>query len=264
MISRINANAEKALREAIGSVPHVEEDQILAPLAALEERERAEALGLAIVVTCYVLVDACGGQWPAQASVKRVAGALATGTTTAKRLHLDAEEIYAYLSRVVLGPEQMEDVIADEPAFTRLPLIVAGEALAVLSPKEMGMWEYLDRIESAIEVASALDASVLPAAVMRAYLPKAQSLRRGFAPRHLRVYSPHPVGEFRRVRRVYPHHRQVRTGRPCRCRADRSPGPGSLRPLVLPRWLSLVTSWHLFRLKLREASEARWRLAPQP
>jgi hypothetical protein len=160
----------EALREAIGSVPHVEEDQILAPLAALEERERAEALGLAMVVTCYVLVDACGGRWPARASVKRVAGALATGTTTAKRLHLDAEEIYAYLSRVVLGPEQMEDVIADEPTFTRLPLIVAGEDLAVLSPKEMGMWEYLDRIESAIEVASALDASVLPAAVMRAYL----------------------------------------------------------------------------------------------
>jgi len=38
------------------------------------------------------------------------------------------------------------------------------------APKRLGMWEYLDRIESAIEVASALDASVLPAAVMRAYL----------------------------------------------------------------------------------------------
>jgi hypothetical protein len=178
VIARINVNAEKALRAAIGSVPHVEEDQIPAPLDVLDERERAEALGLAIVVTCYVLVDACGGHWPAQASVKRVAGALATGTTTAKRLHLDAEEIYAYLSRVVLGPEQMEDVIADEPAFTRLPVIVAGEALAVLSPKELGMWEYLDRIESAVEVASALDASVLPAVVMRAYLPRAESLRR--------------------------------------------------------------------------------------
>jgi len=172
VIARINAKAEKALREAIGSVPHVEEDQIPAPLAVLNERERAEALGLAIVVTCYVLIDACGSQWPVQASVKRVAGALATGTTTATRLHLDAEEIHAYLSRVVLGPERMEDVIADEPAFTRLPIIVAGEALAVLSPKEMGMWEYLDRIESAIEIAAALDASVLPAAVMRAYLPK--------------------------------------------------------------------------------------------
>jgi hypothetical protein len=37
------------------------------------------------------------------------------------------------------------------------------------------MWDYLDRIESAIETASALEASVLPAAVMRAYLPKPQA-----------------------------------------------------------------------------------------
>jgi hypothetical protein len=138
----------------------------------LDEKERAEVIGLAIVVTCYVVVDACGSQWPLQASVQRIARTLATGTTTAERLHLNADEIYAYLSRTVLGPERLEDVIPDEPAFTRLPVIVAGEALAVYSPKEMGMWDYLDRIESAMETASALDSTVLPAAVMRAYLPK--------------------------------------------------------------------------------------------
>jgi hypothetical protein len=171
----INAKVEKALREAIGSVPRVEADQIAAPIAVLDDRERAEALGLAIIITCYVAVDVCDSQWPVQTSVRRIAEDLATGTTTAERLHLDAKEIYAYLSRTVLGPERLEDVIPDEPAFTRLPIIVAGEALAVYSPKEMGMWDYLDRIESAIEIASALDASVLPAAVMRAYLPKPEA-----------------------------------------------------------------------------------------
>ena len=175
MIARINAKVEKALREAIGSVPRVKADEIAAPLAALDDRERAEALGLAIIITCYVMVDACGSQWPVEASVRRIAGALATGTTTAERLHLDPEEIYAYLSRTVLGPERLEDVIPDEPTFTRLPVIVAGEALAVYSPEEMGMWDYLDRIESAIEIASALDTSVLPAAVMRAHLPKPEA-----------------------------------------------------------------------------------------
>jgi hypothetical protein len=172
VIARINAKVEKALREALDNVPHAEQDQITAPLAVLDDRERAEALGLAIVITSYAAVDACGSQWPTQASMRRIAGALATTGSTAKRLQLNAEEIHTYLSRVVLGAEPMEDVIPDEPQFTRLPVIVAQRALAVLSPKEMVMWEYLDRIESAIEIASALDSTVLPAAVMRAYLPK--------------------------------------------------------------------------------------------
>jgi hypothetical protein len=175
VIARINAKVERALREALISVARIEEDQITAPLAVLDDKERAEALGLAIIITSYVAVDACGSQWPIQTSVRRIAGALATKGTMAKRLHLDAEEIHAYLSRVVLGPERMEDVIPDEPQFTRLPIIVTEQALAVYCPKEMEIWEYLDRIESAIEIASAMDASVLPAAVMRAYLPKPEA-----------------------------------------------------------------------------------------
>lgn len=172
MIARINPRVEKALREAIGSVPHAGAGQIAASLDALNDAERAEALGLAIIITCYVAVDVCDSQWPAQASVRGIAEDLATTSANAERLHLVAGEIYEYLSRAVLGPERLEDVIPDEPAFTRLPVIVAGEALAVYAPHGMGKWDYLDRIETAIEAASALDASVLPAAVMRAYLPK--------------------------------------------------------------------------------------------
>ena len=175
MIARINAKVEKALREALGNVPRTEADQIEAPLARLDERERTEAIGLAIIITCYVMVDACGGQWPVESSIQRIAGALATIGTTAEWLRLDAEEIHAYLSRTVLGPERLEDVIPGEPAFTRLPVIVAQRTLSVYSPEEMDIWDYLDRIESAIEIASALDAHVLPAAVMRAYLSQPEA-----------------------------------------------------------------------------------------
>jgi hypothetical protein len=59
--------------------------------------------------------------------------------------------------------------------FTRIPVIVAQRAIVGFSPKEMGIWDYLDQIESAIEVAWTLDATVLPATVMRAYLPKPES-----------------------------------------------------------------------------------------
>jgi hypothetical protein len=175
MITMLNAKVEKALREALTSAARIEEDQIAAPFAVLDDRERIEALGLAIIITSYIAIDACGSQWPTQTSARRIAEELATTGTMAKRLRLDAEEIHAYLSRVVLGPERMEDVIPDEPQFTRLPLVVAEQALAVYCPKEMEIWDYLDQIESAIETASGLDASVLPAAVMRAYMPKPET-----------------------------------------------------------------------------------------
>lgn len=175
MITRINAKAEKALREAMDNVAHAEADRIEAPLAKLDETERTEALGLAVMIVGYVIVDACGTQWPDDANVRQFAESVATGGTTAKRLQLDTGQIYAFLSRVVLGAGSIEDVIPDEPMFTRIPVIVAQRAIVGFSPKEMGIWDYLDQIESAIEVAWALDATVLPATVMRAYLPKTES-----------------------------------------------------------------------------------------
>jgi hypothetical protein len=175
MNARINAKAEKALREALSSVARIGAEQIPPSLAALDARERAEAVGLAIIITGFVAVDVCDSQWPNQASTRQIAEDLATGTTTAERLQLDAEEIYAYLSRTVLGPESLEDVLPDEPTFTRLPVIVAAEALAVYCPKGLSAWDYLDRIETAIEAASALETWALPAAVLRAYLPKPEA-----------------------------------------------------------------------------------------
>lgn len=170
MIARINDKTEKALRAAIGDVVRLEEGAPLPSLDALNAQEREEALGLAVVITSYVLIEACGSQWPVRNSIQKIARTLATTSSNAERLHLDPEEIEAYLSRAVFGRERMEDVIADEPTFTRLPVIVAGEALAVYSKGYDSMWDYLDVIETGIEEASALEARVLPAAVMRAYM----------------------------------------------------------------------------------------------
>lgn len=172
MIVRISEKVEKALRVAMGHVAKAQTEYIESALAVLDDAERTEALGLAAIITCYVIIDVCDSKWPNDASVQQIAEDLATTGTTAKRLQLDAGEIYAYVSRTVLGPARLEDVIPDEPMFTRLPVIVAQRASVVYSPKEMDMWDYLDQIESAIEVASSLNAAVLPAAVMLAYLPK--------------------------------------------------------------------------------------------
>jgi hypothetical protein len=168
----VNVRTERALRDAMGHVAHAEADQIESAIAALEDAERAEALALAVMVACYVAVDACGAEWPDDANIRQFAHGLATVGTTAERLHLNENEIYAYLSRTVFGPEPLENVIPEEPELTRVPVIVAQRATVVYRPKDKHWWEYLDQVESAIEIASALDATVLPAAVMRAYLPK--------------------------------------------------------------------------------------------
>jgi hypothetical protein len=172
MTIRIHPKVERALRDAMGKVPRVEEDQIGEPLAVLDDEERALAVGLAAMITCYIMVDVSGNQWPVRSSVRKIAEDLATGTSNAERLRLDPEEIYAYLSRSVVGPDPLGDVLGDEPKVTRLPVIVASEALAVYAPEELSKWEYLDRIETAIEKASDLDPWMVPMAVISAYLPK--------------------------------------------------------------------------------------------
>lgn len=170
MTAKINPKAENVLRASIHELTRIESDQIPPSLAALDEKDRTEVGGLAVIISAYVLIDACGNQWPVRSSVQKIAKTLATKSSDARRMQLAPEKIEAYLSRTVFGRDRLEDVIPDEPEFTRLPIIVAGEALAVYSKGYSSMWDYLDRIEAGIEAASTLDEMVLPAAVMRAYM----------------------------------------------------------------------------------------------
>lgn len=170
MTAQINPKTEKALRESIHELTRIEADQVPPSLAALNEKERAEVGGLAVIIASYVLIEACGNQWPVRSSVQKIAKTLATKSSDARRMQLAPEKIEAYLSGTVFGRDRLEDVIPDEPEFTRMPIVVAGEALAVYSKGYSSMWDYLDRVEAGIEAASTLDEMVLPAAVMRAYM----------------------------------------------------------------------------------------------
>jgi hypothetical protein len=178
MITRINAKVETALREALASVARGEVDEIESALAVLDDEERAESLALAVLITGYAMIDACGTQWPAQSSVRRIANALATTGTVAKRLQLDPEKIFDYLTRAVLGPDRLADVIPHGPEIARFPVVVAQRTLNVYHPKGIEVWDYVDQIESAIETAWALNSTVLPAAVLRSYMPSTKSADR--------------------------------------------------------------------------------------
>jgi hypothetical protein len=172
----INAKAETALREALAAVTRLELDQIEPALDVLDERELAEALGVAVLITGYVAVDSCGTDWPTQHSIRRIAKDLATTGTVSKQLKLDSEKIYQFLSRVVLGSESVDKFFKPEdPEFARFPIIVAHRATGVYCPREIEIWDYMDQIESAIEAAWTLPSTVLTAAVLRSYLPSTKS-----------------------------------------------------------------------------------------
>jgi len=147
MTARTSAKVEKALREAMGHVAHAEADQITAPLTRLDRTERLEALGLSVMITCYAMVAACGSQWPDDRDARQIANDLATTGTTARRLALDAGQIYDYLSRTVLGPEALEEVIPDAAKAASMAVIVAQRVVGVYAPSDMDTWDYLDQIE---------------------------------------------------------------------------------------------------------------------
>jgi hypothetical protein len=172
-----NAKAKTALLRAIAAVAGLEIDRIESELDVLDETELAEALGLAVLITGYVAVDAVGTEWPTQRSMRRIADALTRVGTVSKTLQLDPERIYQYLSRVVLGPESLDAFLdPDDPAeIMRFVVIVANRAAGVYCPKELEIWEYIDQIESAIEAAWSFQPAVFPAAVLRAYLPSSKS-----------------------------------------------------------------------------------------
>lgn len=174
MNARIDAKIEKSLREALHEAVRIGKDEVPPTLAALDEQERTAVGALALTVTAYVLVAACGSQWPLQGSLEKIAETLATKSRKAREEELDPNQIYAYLSRIVFGRERLEDVIPDEPAYTRLPIVVAMEAIAAYAPEEMDIWDYLDVVEAGIEEAEALNERALPAAIMRAYMKPAE------------------------------------------------------------------------------------------
>jgi hypothetical protein len=175
MSIQIDAKVETALREALATVARLEPGQVEPSLAGLSDSECAEAISLAVIITGYVGVDACGNQWPTQSSVRRIAEDLATTGKVARTFELDAELVYQYLSRAVFGSERLEDVLPDASQFIQFPIIVADQILGVYCPKEIEIWDYLDRIESAIEAAWALEPTVLAAAVLRSYMPPSKS-----------------------------------------------------------------------------------------
>src|ERR1700677_221835 len=175
---QIDPAIEKSLRSMFGHVLRGEMEEVPQVIGSFrDDRQFREALALCAATSGYVAIRACGSRWPADVALRRIAEKVEQAASSVGRFTLAASDVYDYLARSVLGRERTDQVFASGEDAVNLPILITASMLITFCPSELEWWEYLDQIEAAMEVAWALDTSVLPAAVFRAHLPGADSLR---------------------------------------------------------------------------------------
>ena len=160
----IDQKAEQATRKMLGHAIRHELDD----LAALVQAEGNEALlatiPLCLLASAYIAVDV-SGRWPTEADLREIAGSAAQSVT---RLDITEQEIFAYLSRVALGPDKLDDVFSTEGVAT-IPLFATANLLLTFCPRDKEWWEYLDQIWDATETAERTSPAILPALILRTH-----------------------------------------------------------------------------------------------
>jgi len=130
------------------------------------------------LAAAYIAIDV-SGRWPAEADLQEI---VRHATSTDRPYELRQQDVYDYISRVALAGEPITDVFPGENVDAKLPvLITARLLLAFRAPGDMDMWQYLDTIWNALNVAAGADMSVLPALLIRQ--KRSQAATRPVTPR---------------------------------------------------------------------------------
>lgn len=137
--------------------------------SAGENRFR-ECLGLCVCISGYIAVDVCGSTWPSDAAIDQMAKNVSRASLASP---IDADELRAYLSKVVLGFQPLDKVFAEPGKLGAAPILMTAGLLLVFCPRGQDQWSYLDDIERAVEAAEEIPQPALPAVVLRAYRLKA-------------------------------------------------------------------------------------------
>jgi hypothetical protein len=165
-IPRISPDIEKPFRDALEHAIRNEHEEMREGLLRLTDEQIASCLVLCSFVAGYVAIDVCGGQWPIEENLRR----LAEGTTksdNARAFGLKAQDSYAYVKRVALGGELVNAVFSPPEDAATLSFVITGRLLVAFRSADQHWWEYLNKIEEAMEAALAVDLDLLPALMLR-------------------------------------------------------------------------------------------------
>ena len=136
-------------------------------LLRLTDEQIAACLNLCAFVSGYIAINACGRQWPDEDNLRRIAEATTT-SNNARSFGLKAEDSYLYMKQVALRGQPLNAVLFPIEDAATLSFVITGHLLVSFSAASEDWWEYLNRIEAALEAAQAIDLDLLPALMLRA------------------------------------------------------------------------------------------------
>jgi hypothetical protein len=156
----IDPKIEAPLRKMLGHAMRGELDDLYALILAAGEQVSEAATVLAIKASGYISVQV-SERWPLEPDIK----ALSRHAADTPNTQVTADEIAAYLSRVVLGNESPLTVFPGDKKAGIIPLFSTANLLVSYCAQHRDQWDYLDSIWNALDAAETIDKSLPPAVV---------------------------------------------------------------------------------------------------
>jgi hypothetical protein len=146
----------------LGHVMRGELDAFGALIEAIGPQMYEAAAGLAIMASGYIAIQV-SERWPNGDDVQ----ALAKRAATSPNSQVTADEISAYLSRVVLAGESPLAGVDDQKKASVIPVFATANLLVSYCAQHEDQWAYLDEIWAGVDAADQAAPAVLPAMVFR-------------------------------------------------------------------------------------------------
>lgn len=125
-----------------------------------------ECIGLCVIISGYVTLDVLGPEWPTDEGLQELAKRVARAQID---VELDVPKIHKFLRTSAIGFQSLDHVFTDQQEMTILPILIAASLLLAFHPRDQEIWEYLNDIEEALEVADSAKPSVYPAMILAAH-----------------------------------------------------------------------------------------------
>lgn len=161
---RIDPDIEKPTRDMLAHAIRGEFEEMAGVAQAVGDQRFQACLGLCLRAAAYIAIDVCGQRWPSNAELHDIAQNMAG---VEMEFDLRESDVYDYLARAALGFEPLIQVFPDQQSAASVPIFATATLLVSYRAHGKDWWDYLERIEEAVEAAAVADLSVLPALILR-------------------------------------------------------------------------------------------------
>jgi hypothetical protein len=160
---RIDPAIEKPTRDLLGHAVRGEFDKLTDVIEEIGEGRFLECVSLCVQVSGYIVIDVCGHKWPTDADLREIAQLMADVDMD---FDLAKADVYAHLSRVVLGFEPLIELFPEKEKVAAIPVLTTTTLLVSYRTDWKHWWEYLDAIERALEEAAPVSEAAVPAILL--------------------------------------------------------------------------------------------------